>query len=202
MKKIYVNIDQIDIRGGVDQLTDVVKSIDVSLQSIADKTDALTGYLVKCSASNKGKQFEKVVKTSLKLRDELFQASLDLNEMQNQIVAYQNKIYRFEDMPEMAQAPNPYMVSQRKITTETSGMQFNRSEMIELIAELRNYREGIFHDFKSIIEKKNEIGSVWRDHQYVVFSEFIDEVAQTIAVGVKEFDEYMIHLEEKIKELD
>ena len=69
MKKLYENIEDINIRGGVDQLSEVVRAMDISLQNIADNTDQLVGYLVKYSASNKGAQYEKVVSTSLHLQD-------------------------------------------------------------------------------------------------------------------------------------
>ena len=102
MKKLYENIEDINIKGGVSQLSEVIRAMDISLQNIADNSDQLTTYLVRYSAANKGSQFEKVVKVSSALRDKLYQASLELNDMQNQIVVYQNKIYRYEDLPENA----------------------------------------------------------------------------------------------------
>ena len=97
MKKLYENIEDIKIKGSVDQLSDIVRAMDISLQNIADNTDLLAGLLIKFSASNKGTQYEKVVNTAMQLRDEMFDASIELNEMQKQIVAYQNKVYRYED---------------------------------------------------------------------------------------------------------
>ena len=131
MKKLYENIEDIHIKGGVGQLSEVVKAMDMSLQNIADNTEQLTGYLAKYSSSNKGAQYEKLVNTSFRLRDKMFQASIELNEMQNQIVAYQNKIYRYEDMSENAAPPNPYLVTKRQVNVDTSVVQFNRSDMID-----------------------------------------------------------------------
>ena len=201
MKKLYENIDDIHIKGGVGQLSEVVRAMDVSLQNIADNTDLLTNHLARYSASNKGAQYDKVVKTSLRLRDELFQASLELNEMQNQIVAYQNKIYRYEDMPDVAQAPNPYLVTKRQITVDTSVVQFNRTDMIELAAALRNYSERVYHHLKTINEKKNSIASVWRDTQYDDFAEFIDGIIRNVVEAIRVFEDYILYLEDKIKEL-
>ena len=45
MKKLYEHIEDIDIRGGVEQLSDVVRAMDISLQNIADNTDQLVNYL-------------------------------------------------------------------------------------------------------------------------------------------------------------
>ena len=202
MKKLYENIEDINIKGGVEQLSEVVRAMDISLQNIADNTDQLVGYLVKYSASNKGAQYEKVVKTSLRLRNEMFDASVELNDMQNQIVAYQNKIYRYEDMAESAQRPNPYLVTKRQISVDTSIVQFNRSDMLNVAAVLRNYSERVYHHIKTINEKKNAIAAVWRDTQYDDFAEFISEVTKNVVDAIKLFEDYVIFLEEKIKELN
>ncbi len=201
MKKLYENIEDINIKGGVEQLSDVVRAMDISLQNIADNTDQLVGYLVKYSASNKGSQYEKVVNTSMHLRDEMFAASVDLNDMQNQIVDYQNKIYRYEDMATSAQRPNPYLVTKRQINVDTSIVQFNRSDMLDVAAALRNYSERVYHHIKTINEKKNSIAAVWRDTQYDDFAEFISEVTKNVVEAIRVFEEYVIYLEEKIKEL-
>lgn len=201
MKKLYENIEDINIKGGVEQLSEVVRAMDISLQNIADNTDQLVGYLVKYSASNKGAQYEKVVNNSMYLRDEMFEASVELNEMQNQIVAYQNKIYRYEDMAESAQQPNPYLVTKRQISVDTSIVQFNRSDMLDVAAALRNYSERVFHHIKTIHEKKNAIAAVWRDKQYDDFAEFVSEVIKNVMDAIKLFEDYVIYLEEKIKEL-
>ncbi len=201
MKKLYENIEDINIRGGVEQLSEVVRAMDISLQNIADNTDQLVGYLAKYSASNKGAQYEKVVKTSMLLRDEMLEASVVLNDMQNQIVAYQNKIYRYEEMAASAQQPNPYLVTKRQISVDTSMVQFNRADMLDVAAALRNYSERVYHHIKTINEKKNSIAAVWRDSQYDDFAEFISEVTKNVVNAIKLFEDYVIYLEGKIKEL-
>lgn len=202
MKRLYENIEDINIRGGVDQLSDVVRAMDISLQNIADNTDQLVGYLARYSMSNRGAQYERVVNCSLKLRDDLFEASAELNDMQNQIVEYQNKIYRYEDMPISAQTPNPYLVVKRQVTVDTTSVQFNRSDMVDLAAALRNYSERVYHHIKTIIEKKNAAATIWRDSQYDSFAEFVTEVARNVGIALKEFEDYVIYLEERIKELN
>ena len=201
MKRLYENIEDINIIGGIDQLTEIVRVMDISLQNIADSSDQLVNYLVKYSVSNKGSQYEKVVHESMYLRDEMVEASVSLNDMQNQIVAYQNKVYRYEDMSESARKPNPYLVSKRQISVDTSVVQFKRSDMLEVAQALRNYSEHVFHHIKTINEKKNFIASVWRDTQYDDFAEFIDEVTKKVIDAIKVFEDYVIYLEEKIKEL-
>lgn len=202
MKKLYEHIEDIEIIGGVDQLSEVVTIMDQSLQNIAENTEILVEYLAKYSESNKGKQYERVVNTSLDLRDKLLDASEELNDMQNQIVAYQNKVYRYEDMPEAAQQPNPYLVTKRMVNVDTSAVKFVRADMENLARILTAYSENVYRLIKDIEENKNSIASVWRDSQYYDFSVFIDEIVLVVENALMVFDNYVEYLNSKIKELD
>lgn len=201
MKKLYENIESINIRGDISQLSEVVRTIDISLQNIADYTDRLTVLLLRLSSSNKGAQFGKVVKTSMRLRDELFMAASELNEMQNQVVAFQNKIYRYEEKSERASEPNPFLATKRQISTDQLSIRFDREEMMQVVAALKNYKERVFYNVHSIEEKKNNLASVWLDNQYSCFSVFVDDVIKRVEKAIEIFDEYVIKLEERIKEL-
>ena len=202
MKKLYENIEDIKIKGDIGQLTEAVTAMDRALQNIADRTERLTVSLTKYSASNKGAQYEKVVTTSADLRDILFEASQELNEMQNEVVAYQNKVYRYEDMPESASIPsNSYLVSKKQINVDTSMVQFTKSEMLDLVGELKNYSEGVFQLTRGLRDKKESMRNIWMDSQYDIFSMFIDKVTKYIVDALKVFDEYIKYLGEKIKEL-
>ena len=201
MKRLFISIEDVHIKGGVEQLSDVVRSIDNSLQIIAQDTEKLTHYLMTYSSSNKGNQYEKTVNSSLQLREEVCEVSMDINALQNQIVDYQNKIYRYEDMSSSAPIPNAYQVITKPISENKSEIQFNRDEMIKVVSELRNYSEVVFFQIKSINKKKNDIASVWLDSQYDVFSETIDEITGSVINAIKVYEEYVVYLEEKIKEL-
>lgn len=202
MKKLYENIEDINIKGGVSRLSEMVTAMDISLQNMAENTEQLTMQLIRYSSSNKGTQYERVVNTTMKLRDELYHASMDLNEMQNQIVAYQNKIYRYEEMSESAAKPYPYLVNRNQnVNVETSVVQFSRTEMMNVAALLNNYGEKVFHQLRTINQKKNSIAMVWCDSQYDAFAEFIDVVTKSVLDALKEYKDYVIYLEGKVKEL-
>ena len=51
------------------------------------------------------------------------------------------------------------------------------------------------------MKKKNSIAAVWRDTQYDDFAEFVSEVTRNVVDAIKLFEDYVIYLEEKIKEL-
>lgn len=201
MKKLYENIEDIHIKGGVSQLSKVVRVMDMSLQNIADSTERLVGYLARYSSTNKGAQYERVVNTSCSLRDELFDASLELNDMQKQIVAYQNKIYRYEDMTESASLPNPYLVTKRQISTDSSAIQFTRTDMVRLSNLLKDYSEKVYASIKKINQEKNDIAGIWMDTQYDDFANFIESLSKSVVDALKVYEEYVMYLEEKIREL-
>lgn len=202
MKRLYENINDIHIKGGVSQLTEMVTAMDASLQNMADSTDQLTGQLIRYSATNKGAQYERVVTTSMRLRDELFDASLELNDMQNQIVEYQNKIYRYEETNDSAAKPYPYLVNKNQnVNVETAVVQFERAEMISLAVMLNTYAKNVFDETRTINQKKNSIAMIWCDSQYTDFAEFVDAVTNSVEDALKEFQGYVRCLEKKIKEL-
>ena len=202
MKKLYERIEDINIRGGIEQLSEVVTVMDISLQNIAAYTDKLVDYLVKFNNSNMGKQYDNVVSNSLRLRDELYEASYQLNDMQNQVVAYQNKIYRYEGMAERAEKANPYLVTKRAITITNTGVQFSKTDMMDLVTLLSSYSEGVGNQIKTIQEKKEDIASVWLDSQYDDFSEFIDGVTKKVNATIRIYDDFVIEIVERIKELN
>lgn len=202
MKKLYVNIEEIKIKGRVDQLSDMVRTMDRALQNIANNTDTLTNHLARYSVTNKGTQYEKVVNTALKLRDEMFKASVELNDMQKQVVAYQNKVCRYEGRSQSAPPPNKYSVNRRQISVDTSVIQFNRQDMINVAAALKNYSELVYAQIKNINRKKIDIASIWQDRQYKDFENFIQEITNKVIEALKIFDNYIPVLEERIKELE
>lgn len=201
MRKLYENIEDIYINGRPAELTPIITAMDISLQNISEETEQLAAKLIKYSDSNKGTQYERIIAKLLALRDVLYQASVDLNGMQNEIVAYQNKIFRYEDMPELASAPNPHMVQRINIRVEVSQVQFNLAEMMSVSAELRNYSEAIIYHTQNLLDSKEQVATIWLDSQYTIFAQFIDDVCKEIIDALKSFDEYVLVLEEKIKEL-
>lgn len=202
MKKLYERIDDIDIKGEPSQLTEMVTAIDIALQNVAEQTDQLTINLVRYSASNKGTQYEKVADHTIELRDALYEASLELNDIQNQVVDYQNKVSRYDERNEYAAKHHPYLVNiNQNINVETKVVQFEKAEMRHVVALLNNYYQTVVFQMRTIIQKKNDIGMIWRDSQYRDFANFIDLVTNRVKDALKEYQEYARYLDGKIKEL-
>ena len=201
MKKLHVNIEDIYIKGNPLQLMEMITSIDEALQNVCQATEDITVLVIRYSASNKGKQYEKVASTLIRLRDEMYEASLQLNEMQNQIVEYQNKVLRYEELSGSVSVPNKHTVSRPNINVDITEVQFRMSEMLEIYNGLNNYSESVYHNMQNIVRRKNDTAAIWQDTQYNDFSEFIDELSMETLSALKVFGEYITCLDEKIKEL-
>lgn len=202
MKKLYENIEDIYIKGSPAELTDMITQMDSILQNISAATERLAGLLIKYSVSNKGRQYEKVVETVTVLSDVLYNSSLAMNEMQNEIAAYQNKIFRYEDMCEIAAVPNQHMVQRVNINIASTNTQYERTEMTILAEELQNYHNEVLHQADDLVFFKDQIGNIWLDTQYSIFADFVDNLNLQIIEALKVFDDYIVILKQKIKELE
>ena len=201
MKKLFHNIRDIHIIGEIEQLSDAVSYMDKILQNITSITDQLTNKLIKYSSTNKGQQYQKVVATSKILRDKLYEKSVELNEMQNQIVLYQNKIYRYEGINKSESRPNPYLINKRNVTVDTNAVRFTREDMETLVAIINSYCEKVNNYVRNLVVKKNSMASFWKDTQYRDFSCFIDEISKDILNSIKIYSDYSELLKIKIREL-
>ncbi len=201
MKKLYMNIEDIFIKGNPLQLTEVITTMDEALQNVCQATEDITNLVIRYSTSNKGHQFEKMCSTLIAFRDEMYEASLQLNEMQNQIVEYQNKVLRYEGLSESASVPNKHTVNRGSINVDSTEVQFLLPEMMEVFNGLNNYSEAVYHNMRSIVRGKNDIATIWQDSQYNDFAEFIDGLSMDSLEALKVFGEYVAYLDEKIKEM-
>ena len=61
---------------------------------------------------------------------------------------------------------------------------------------LENHR-----DIKKINQEKNDIAGIWMDTQYDDFANFIESLSKSVVDALKVYEEYVMYLEEKIREL-
>lgn len=201
MRKLFDHIEDIHIKGNPSVLTEAITAMDASLQNIAVWTEKLASFLVKHSNTNKGIQYAKAVEVVMVLSSKLYDASIELNSMQNEVVRYQNKIFRYEEMSESGTVPNRFLVQKIKATVDESSVQFGRKEMTDLSNMLKSYIENVLQYARQLYNKKEQLAAIWMDSQYQTFSAFINEICKMIEKALKELDEYRMHLDAKLKEL-
>lgn len=199
MKKLYVNIEKVKITGGPKELYSVINVTDVSLRNMSEKTGKMIEFLSKYSENNKGIQFEKLINSTMRLRDDLCDASYEINDMLIQVVKFVNKLNQYEDSYETIPLPNQYTISKSQISSDVGSFQFGYDEMLEVERECREFREDIYQNIKNVNTKKNNIASIWMDPQYDDYSDFIQDITSKIVTALKVYDEYLQHLDDKIK---
>ena len=202
MKRLYENIEEINIKGSPTQLYEAVTAMDVTLQGIADGTEQLFGIVAKYSAVNHGAQYSRMMETVYQLRDTLIRSSTELNVMQNEVVAYMNKVFRYEEMSEVAAKPNAYMVQKATVNVDNTGTGFVLSDMLDVESALSEYSEAIYSQAVKLNQEKDQLASIWCDSQYDDFATFVESVCRDIIDALKIFDDYRINLDERIKELN
>lgn len=202
MKKLYENIEDIYIEGNPENLTELITDIDNDMQAITNDTEQLTYNLIKYSEVIKGVQFKNTLDTVLVLSDTLSEASRELNRMQNEIVEYQNRIFRFEEMNSFASVPNKYIVERVMISADPLVRKYEVSELISLVQNLNDYSLNVSNFVRKILDAKDNVSAIWRDSQFSLFSDFIDDICVEITNALKKFDAYATYLDEKIKELN
>ena len=202
MKKLYENIEDIYIEGNPENLTELITDIDNDMQAITNDTEQLTYNLIKYSEVIKGVQFKNTLDTVLVLSDTLSEASRELNRMQNEIVEYQNRIFRFEEMNSFASVPNKYIVERVMISADSLVRKYEVSELISLVQNLNDYSLNVSNFVRKILDAKDNVSAIWKDSQFSLFSDFIDDICVEITNALKNFDAYAAYLDEKIKELN
>ena len=202
MKKLYENIEDIYIEGNPENLTELITDIDNDMQAITNDTEQLTYNLIKYSEVIKGVQFKNTLDTVLVLSDTLSEASRELNRMQNEIVEYQNRIFRFEEMNSFASVPNKYIIERVMISADSLVRKYEVSELISLVQNLNDYSLNVSNFVRKILDAKDNVSAIWKDSQFYLFSDFVDELCVEITTALKKFDDYSAYLNEKIKELN
>ena len=201
MANMRFNIEKIHIKGDIGNLSTIITDMDRRMQELASNTERVKSLLVKLSAFEMGEQYAKATKSAEVLSVALFSASEDMNMAQNEIARYENKLYRYEDLNRNAQPVRKHAVQKVSVNVDQSQHRASHEEIILIHKELKGYCESTLATFKYLLQNKENIGTIWVDPQYNVFSAFIDGVVSETFRHVRTLAEYTNHLNVKIKEL-
>lgn len=201
MKKLYVNVDRCEVMGGAQALAPIVQEMDRRLQEFASKTETIKGVLFKFVNTNSSEQYKKAATAIFNLSTSLVEKAEQLNDMQSQIVNYQNAIARYNDNSYSFAAPNAHNVKTVRIDADTNHFQFTHDDMIYVNQSIQKYANDARDTVKHLKANKEEIGSIWKDPQYKDFSEFIEEIVSKTENGISVLEEYSRYLDRKIMEL-
>ncbi len=201
MKKLNINVDRCEVKGGVDSLTPIVQEMDTRLQELATETETIKAMMLKYVSTNSSPQFEKCAVEVFNLSNLLFEASEQLNEMQTQIVKYQISMAEYNEKNFSMFSPNHHAVRKVQIAQDSTNWQFSFGEMVALNRGLINYITSTRDAIRKLQSNKGAVGTVWCDPQYRDFAEFIDMIVATLKNSLMALEEYTIHLKGKIAQM-
>jgi hypothetical protein len=200
MKKLHLNIERVHIKAkdpGV--LSTLIADVDKQMQKLVASTDSISALMAKYITNNDGEQYDKATTALRTLRKNICESAMTINDLEMQVVAFQNKVYRFEGSNKSAPPPKKIVIKEIKSTSHTN-VQYGMSEMRIVATGLANYCENARAAIKGIIMAKNRIGSVWVDPQFKDFSSVVDTVKLAAEKHIKELDLYVAYLNTRIKE--
>ena len=194
------DIRKVVIKGEIGTLTSIVTQMGQRMQEVSIETENMKSTLLKYMSSNLGKQYDKAAKATLVLSEILYSASVEVNQLQNDIVDFQNKSYRFEEMSEYAAKPQPHLVQKVPVQVIKTVFYFGRDEMIAVASAIHKYCSNTQSIFKILVQNVNEIGRIWVDPLYNEFRESIYELVNKSSRYFNDLEDYARHLDMKIKE--
>lgn len=201
MKKLYSNIDNINIKGRPELLSVAITKIDVVLQALASSTQKVKQAILQYGGSNFGNQYERACVAISNLSRELAVISADMNELQHQVVRYENKCHIYEGEPPSAVSPAGYQVQEIQAEVNVSEFQFHLNEMHLVKKSIDLYISSSAESMGIMRMYRDEIGTFWQDTQFRDFSQIIDEVGAVVYAGCRELEMYSTFLSGKIREL-
>ena len=202
MKKLYLNINKIHIKAKDPSiLSTLVADIDKQMQALVMATDSVKTLVSKYSGNNNGIQYENACRSLQALSLHMRDSALIINDLEMQVVAFQNKVYRFEGSNKSAPMPRKYVVAETRVNANTANIQYGTNEMRAVSTALSQYCERAKTAIKGIMMARNRISSVWLDPQFKDFSSVIEGVRVVSEKHIKELEAYVMYLNVRIKEL-
>lgn len=202
MKKLYSNITEIKIKGNPIDLFEVVTNLDKRIELLSNETSQIKSILFKYINSNAGKQYECATKVIHNLSKELYSSAEEINELQKQVCKYIEKCNEYDLRNNYSISPRRLDIEIVNIPSNVARIEYNEVEMKKVLSSLKNYVINTRKSAQFIINDKDNIGNIWKDRQYVDFSNEIDELVSSINKAIKVLIEYNRDLELKIKGLN
>lgn len=202
MKRIRLYVEDIRLKGrDPNVLSDLVFAISKQLQAMCENTDGIRNFLLKYSAISDGEQLNRAIEATSALSNHLNEAIENIYDTQEQVVDYQNKIFKFEDIKQTAPPPRRPSFVEIRISTDRSQINYTVNDLKKLADKIAEYCDSIYGCLKNIESERDKIASVWLDSQYNDFSASIDDVISSINPHLSVLEDYIVYLDNKISEI-
>lgn len=198
--RLVVRIESVRIKGGIEKLNDPIILMDKLMERLYKDADELACVLEKYFETNKGNQYEVLAKCACDLAKILDDASEDMNKMQHQIVEFQSKTNRWNDVNGPVGAirrRNEIRINPNVLSQFTY---FDNETIMKVYTHVVDFSEKTENNVRQLVLEKDGLKKYWNDPQYENFSDFINEVSDIIRNSLKVFNKYAEYLYGKIQE--
>lgn len=197
---LFECIDDVRINGRPSELSSAISAMDICLQDLADQTNQMDEMMTLMSGNLKGQQFEKAVTEIHNFSVFLCEMSDKLNEMQREVVDYQNRISRFEGLAEDG-TYNNLNVRVVNVFADTGEVQLTSDQWILVYEKICEYCRNSMDSASQLQSKKNDVGEIWQDSQYMRFSDFIDSIVNEAKEKILVVEDYAQNLKTELSRL-
>lgn len=202
MKKLDLNVEIIRLEGRPSQvLQPPIDDIDKCIQNLCNSTENMKSVMCNYSGTNQGKQFKKACNTISIFSQNLYETSIALNDIQNQVAAYAYKCSEYEEERSTVSPPRKLSVNIVRMNVNTGVVYFRKAEMIAVRNELQVYCEECKNAIKRLKNQANALNSVWKDPQKDDYCKLIESTCDIIFKASQSLGEYRDHLTNIINNL-
>lgn len=193
-RRLTADIENIKIYGSEDELLRLVQNIDREMQVFAQETQDLKKTIIKYNTSNTGPYYADICDAIKEFSGDIYYASEELNYLQKQIVEYYNKCCILALRPGNAVEPRGHSVNIVHLDVNEIILLYTKADMIHVESEMERYAETIKNCSGKLSQIRDDIGNIWKDPQYITFSDYIDEILSMIITGCDKMATYLDHI--------
>jgi uncharacterized protein YukE len=173
---------------------DSIAEIDKRMQDFANATEMMKSIVVSHGGSNYGKQYNNMCLAVNKFSKDIYTASDVLNDLQHQVVEFENKCHVFENEPPSASG-TVHNVNYTELSANTGEFQMHKDQMKAVSNALEAYFAFARQTAMQLRSNRDSICAIWLDSQSKDFSEVIEEVFAMIEAGCQVLDNYKQYLD-------
>ena len=201
MAGMFGSIKDMTIKGEIAVVLQApITKMDDAMQSFCEATERVRRTLYNYSGSNQGRQFKKTWNSITEFSTRLYNACVDMNQLQNEVTRFAQKAGIYEEV-EVSLSKRDLYVSVASYNVNDKVVYFRLPEMQEVVRAISSYLEKEESTISTLKNKVAEINNSWSDSQYNKFYAEVEVLCATITKGCGELRDYNNYLTGKIIEL-
>ena len=201
-RKLYVNVSKIHINGDPVVLYNYIVDINKCVEYLTMETIVIRNTLVKYAQIDSTEQFGKMVENVGDLSKVLIVESENFNELQLQVWKLCDNMERFiEKTNPIPHNFKHFGTGKVDASVREKVFHFSIDDYIYLYNSLMNYLTNVANACVKLQHSAVAAETIWRDDQYRIFLDVVNEIVMVIKKGGKQLQDYAIKLKKLILQL-